>query len=279
MNGLRDFFVGSKPFEGPHLLVIGLWVLSTVLLILFTCLFAKIEKSKVLVIKITAGVLLLATTLSRFIYHDWKPSLVDFLPNTFCSTMGFVLPLFVLFCKKDSKTLYFAVFTAFMGGIITMLSGEDIGQIRIQNTFISYFYHGLMASLSMLCVAVKYSRPTLNKVPRVFVGLCVMTAYGVFSNQVFGYSNNMYLNSPLLDGTILTWWFVGIVLILIAIVIALIYEAITLKWKEQSLYKCYCSCVNYFKSFKIVKKDKNKEEDRVSPKDKEQEPKDTNKME
>ncbi|MGN1222427.1 MAG: hypothetical protein ACI4TT_04260, partial [Christensenellales bacterium] len=169
-------------------------------------------------------------------------------------TMGFVLPLFVLFCKKDSKTLYFAVFSAFMGGVLTMLSGEDIGQVRFQNTVISYFYHGLMASLSMLCVAVKYSKPTLNKVPRVFIGLSIMVVYGVFSNQVFGFSNNMYLNRPLIDGTILSWWFVGIMFMLIAIVVAIVYEAITLKWHEQSLYKCYCSCANYFKSINLFKK-------------------------
>lgn len=122
MEKLKNFFVGSGAFEGPHLLVIALWVTATVLLIAFTLIFAKSEKAKVLVIKITAGVLLLATTLSRFIYHDWTPSFVDFLPNSFCSTMGFVLPLFILFCKKDSKTLYFAVFTGFMGGIITVLT-------------------------------------------------------------------------------------------------------------------------------------------------------------
>ena len=240
--------------------MIALWILATVLLILFTYLFAKTEKSKILVIKITAGVLLLATTLSRFIYNDWKPTLIDFLPNSFCSTMGFVLPLFVIFCKKDSKTLYFAVFSAFMGGVITVHSGDDIGQARVQNTLISYFYHGLMASLSMLCIAVKYCKPTLNKVPRLFVALCVMVAYGVFSNQVFGYSNNMFLNSPLIDGTPLTWWFVGVAMILIAIVVAIIYEAITLKWHDQSLYKCYSTCVDYVKSLNIKKKNKKEEE-------------------
>lgn len=146
-----------------------------------------------------------------------------------------------------------------MGGIITMFSGDGVGQERVQNTLISYTYHGLMASLSMLCVAVKYSTPTLNKVPRVFVGLCVMVVYGIFSNQVFGYSNNMFLNSPLIDGTILTWWFVGIMFILIAFVVSIIYEAITLKWHDQSLYKCYCTCANYFKSFKTNMKSKNQE--------------------
>lgn len=152
-----------------------------------------------------------------------------------------------------------------MGGVITVLSGDNIGQARVQNTLISYFYHGLMASLSMLCVAVKYCRPTLNKVPRLFVSLCVMVVYGLFTNQVFGYSNNMFLNSPLIDGTMLTWWFVGIMLILIAIVVAILYEAITLKWHDQSLYKCYCACANYVKSFN--KNNKNKEEKQLEQQD------------
>ena len=245
---MKDFFVGSSAYEGPHILIIVFWAIMTTLLILLTCLFAKSEKSKVIVIKTTAGVLLLAAILSRFIYNDWTPSIQEFLPNTFCSTMGFVMPIFVLFCKKDSKNLYFALFAGFMGGLLTLLSGEDVGQERVQNTIISYFYHSLMISLAMLCVAVKYSKPTLDKVPRIFVGLSIMVVYGVFSNQVFGYSNNMYLNSPLLDGTPLTWWLTGLLMMVIAIGISLIYEAITLKWRDQSLYKCYCCCANYFKT-------------------------------
>lgn len=75
-----------------------------------------------------------------------------------------------------------------------------------------------------------------------------MVGYGIFSNQVFGFSNNMFLNSPLIDGTIFTWWFVGIVIIFISIVVAIVYEAITLKWHDQSLYKAYCACTNYFKN-------------------------------
>ena len=255
METIRNFFAGSSPFGAPHLLIIALWVLVTFLLILFTWLFAKTEKSKVIVIKVTAGVVLLATSLSRFIYHNWKPSLIDFLPNTFCSTMGFILPLFILFCKKDSKNLYFAVFSAFMGGVITVLSGDGIGQLRVENTLISYFYHGLMASLSMLCVAVNYSKPTLNKMTRLSSGLCVMVVYGIFTNQKFGYSNNMFLNSPLIDGTIFEWWFVGILFILIAITIAIIFEAITMKWHEQSLYKGYSACKNYVISFKSKKQE------------------------
>lgn len=269
MGWLKDFFVGSSAFEGPHILIIALWAITTTLLILFTCLFAKTEKSRVLVIKITAGVLLLATILSRFIYNNWTPSILDFLPSSFCSTMGFITPLFVLFCKKDSKNLYYALFAGFMGGLITLFSGDDIGQERVQNTLISYFYHSLMATLAMLCVAVKYSKPTLNKVPRLSVGLSIMVVYGVFSNQVFGYSNNMFLNSPLLEGTPLTWWLTGILIMIIAIIVSLIYEAITLKWHEQSLYKCYCVCVKYFKSFKtkIINKNQKQisEEEQAQP--------------
>lgn len=250
MGLLNSFFVGSSPYEGPHILIISLWVITTTLLILFTCLFAKTEKSKVIVIKVTAAVLLLATILSRFIYNEWKLSFIDFLPSSFCSTMGFITPLFVFFCKKDSKNLYYALFAGFMGGLITLFSGDDIGQERVQNTIISYFYHCLMIALAMLCVAVKYSKPTLDKVPRIFIGFSIMVVYGVFSNQVFDYSNNMFLNSPLIEGTPLTWWLTGILMMVIAIIISLIYEAITLKWYDQSLYKCYCFCAKYLKSLK-----------------------------
>ena len=50
---------------------------------------------------------------------------------------------------------------------------------------------------------------------------------------------DMFLNSPLIDGTILTWWFVGIMFMLVAIIVGIVYEAITLKWHDQSLYKTY----------------------------------------
>ncbi len=254
MEQIKSFFVGSSPYEGPHILLMILWAIMTTLLLLFTFLFAKTERSKITVIKVTAGISLLSTILSRFIYNDWTPSLIDFLPNSFCSTMGFVMPLFVLFCKKDSKNLYFALFSGFIGGVLTLFSGDNVGQERVQNTFISFLYHGLMITLAILCFAVKYSKPSLDKVPRVFIGLSVMVVYGVFSNQVLGYSNNMYLNAPLLEGTPFTWWVTGILMIIIAIVTSLIYEAITLKWHDQSLYKCFRFCADYFKSLNVKNK-------------------------
>ncbi len=239
MSNFEKFFVDSTPYGGPHLVVLACFVIVMVLLITLSCIYAKTERSKVYVIKITAGITLFGTIISRFIYNDWTPTFLEFLPNTFCSTMGFILPLFVLFCKKDSKNLFYALFAGFMDGLITILSGDDIGQIDVDNTIISYFYHSLMVTLPMLCVALKYCRPTLDKVPRLVIGFAFMVVYGVFSNQTFNYENNMYLNEPLLEGTPLTWWVVGFMMIGIAIIVTLIYEAITEKWQDQHLYKSF----------------------------------------
>ena len=48
-------------------------------------------------------------------------------------------------------------------------------------------------------------------------------------------------------------------MMLIAVGISLIYEAITLKWRDQSLYKCYCCCADYFKAIKLKFSKKQKE--------------------
>lgn len=265
MNALKDFFVGSSAYEVPHIVILLSFAFVTALLLVFSCVFAKSDKSKTYIIKIVAGITLIAVILSRFIYNDFKPTLLDFLPNTFCSTMGFVMPIAVLLCKRDSKTLYYALFAAFMGGIITIFSGDDIGQLRVGNTIISYLYHSLMATLPILCVALKYCKPTLEKVPRLVVGLSFMICYGAFSNSVLHYSNNMFLNAPLIEGTFLSWWVVGLMMIGIASLIGIIYEWFAYDWKEQTLYKMGISIKNSFQ-YVFCKKKKDKVVEKIEKK-------------
>lgn len=255
MKAFNDFFVGSSAYGVPHIIMLLCFAFVTALLLIFSCTFAKSEKAKTCVIKIVAGVTLLLVVLSRFIYNDFTPTFLEFLPNTYCNTMGFVMPIAVLLCKKDSKTLYYTLFAAFMGGMITIFSGDDIGQLEVENTIISYAYHSLMAALFILSVSLKYCKPTLEKLPRLLTGFACMICYGAFSNQVFHFENNMYLNAPLLEGTILSWWLVGLIMIGIATIIAVIYELFAYSWKEQTIYKVGVSIKKSFQYVFCKKKD------------------------
>ncbi|MFB0973064.1 MAG: hypothetical protein QMB59_00650 [Bacteroidales bacterium] len=227
MSAIYDFFVGSKIYGLPHILLLVYWAIKTALIIWLTLAFAKSDKAKEKVIKIFAIIILVETIASRFIYAGSEISLLRFIPGTFCSTMGFVLPLFVLFSKKDSKGLFFALFSGFMGGMITIFSGDNVGQAAVQNTFISFAYHGNMAALALLCYALRYSTFTIDKIPALYVGLCIMVVWGKFTNDAFGFANNMFLNAPLIPGTFITWWFTGICIVLIATIVSLIYQRLT----------------------------------------------------
>ena len=64
-------------------------------------------------------------------------------------------------------------------------------------------------------------------------------ASAIFAPCLFGQSNNMYLNAPLLPDTILTWWFAGILLLLLYTVCLQVYEMAALPVKEWSAVKAF----------------------------------------
>jgi hypothetical protein len=58
--------------------------------------------------------------------------------------------------------------------------------------------------------------------------------YGVFLEDCVGLEEAMYINEPLIEGTIFTWYFVGALMMIITIAILATYEYIQKKFGKKA---------------------------------------------
>ena len=240
-----------KVFGTEHIvfMIVSVIVLTALLIVLKKF----VPQNKVgLVMKITAFCGLVLIVINRIVVSKSRNAdFIDFLPDTYCSMMGLILPLTVLLFKPTTKIYQYAVFAGFIGGLITFFYPDffvyfdDFFNIH---PFTGILYHTLMVFIFAESLVLKYFTPSFRKWTAFPIGLAFMVVYACFGNSVLGQTNNMYLNAPLLPDTILSWWFTGIMLILLYTLILQIYEIITLpvgEWTAVKGIKCiksrFCS--------------------------------------
>ncbi len=240
---MKDFFVGSSAFGLPHILLLLFYVLLGVGLILILKLVTKTPRSKNILINCVALATLLVTIFSRFIYAGWDITFTNFFPTTSCALTGFIVPLVVLFSKKDSGLLYFACFAGLLGGLSTVLICDFIGQPQFANTMISCAYHSLMAITSLLVFFDKRTKPTMKKMSALYVGYSAFIILSLFITDVWKGADYAYLTKSPVAG--LTWWSIGFIIFGVQFIISAIYEACKLKKEDQALYKLFIGSKNY----------------------------------
>ena len=198
-----------------------------------------IPKNKAFILlKATALVGLVLIIINRIVVSKSRSgTFLDFIPDTYCSMMGFILPLVVLLFKPTTKIYQYAIFAGAIGGLITFVYPDFL--VYFDNffnihPFTGLLYHTLMLFMFLESLVCGYYVPSFKKWTAMPVGLAFMVVFAVFGNTVLGQSNNMYLNAPLLPDTILTWWFAGILLLLLYTVCLQVYEMAALPVKEWS---------------------------------------------
>ncbi len=221
-------------------------VLMTALTIIFKV-FVKKEKMYI-VMKIIAGFGLVLMVIYRIIVSKSRNgTFLDFLPDTYCSMMGFIMPIIVLCFKPNTKVFQYAMFAGMIGGLLTLCYPDFIvyfDNIFNIHAFTGLLYHTNMLFMFIVAISTGYFVPTFKNWTSVLTGLAFMVVVGEFGNSVLNQANNMYLNAPLISNTIFTWWFVGILFLILYTIILQIYEMITLKPNEWSVVKVF----NYVKN-------------------------------
>lgn len=215
-----------------------------------------VPKDKMFIpMKVTAAIGIVIMIIYRIVVSRSRSgTFLDFIPDTFCSMMGFIMPLTVLIFKPDTKIFQYAMFCGMLGGLLTLIYPDFLvyfDNIFNIHPFTGLLYHTLMLFMFLLAIITKYFVPTFKRWTSLPIGLAFMVVFAVFGNSVLGQSNNMYLKAPLLPGTPLTWWLVGILFLILYTIILQIYEMCTLPRAEWSIVKL-------FKLFKFRKTNKNK---------------------
>ena len=215
-----------------------------------------VPKDKMFIpMKVTAAIGVVIMIIYRIVVSRSRSgTFLDFIPDTFCSMMGFIMPLTVLIFKPDTKIFQYAMFCGMLGGLLTLIYPDFLvyfDNIFNIHPFTGLLYHTLMLFMFLLAIITKYFVPTFKRWTSLPIGLAFMVVFAVFGNSVLGQYNNMYLKAPLLPGTPLTWWLVGILFLILYTIILQVYEMCTLPRAEWSIVKL-------FKLFKFRKTNKNK---------------------
>ena len=209
--------------------------------------FAKTEKSKKLVVKITGLVLFvlilwnrISITIYNFMNNDEGiRNLLQLIPLSFCGTASLLNAIATLFLKKDNKILHCVSYYGLIGGIITMfyptfLNEQDFFDAR---TVSGLLHHTVMVWLIITNMITGNFRPRANQWYVYPIGLCIMMTVGLFFHEAFGL-NAMQINEPLLSSApvITSWYVLGPSTLIIHFAIICLFEKFVYKKKTNEIF-------------------------------------------
>ena len=206
--------MNPKIFGWEQWLYSAVVIVLTIIGIFLSKKYIKTEKSKIKLLKILALVLLITILTNRIsicLKHD-PVSFTYLIPDSFCGMSSLVLALAVLLGKKDNPVLHFVWFISLLGGLITFVYPDFIGQnpsIFYIPTISGLLHHSLSIVLNIFIFMYGYIKVTYKKWYCTLFGFTCYLTVGAFLVNVFGYNDAFHMKDPLLSGTPLTAWFLA----------------------------------------------------------------------
>lgn len=221
-----------KPFGVEHFLY-DLCVLF-VFIVTFILINRYVKKEKTLSLLIRSlGLLLLAAILwNRISISLERDNVRLLLPDSYCGTSSLVLSLTAIFGKKDHGILHCVGYTGLLGGLITLIYPDFIGQadsIFYSLTISGLLHHTLMVFILLIMFSKGYIKPSLKKWRYLPLGLLIYLAYGLALITQLGLDDAMYILNPALPNTIFNWFGLGFIFLVVHFAFLLIWEALTKK--------------------------------------------------
>lgn len=235
-------------FEGTygigHIIYIVLFLILLFVGWVLVYKFAKTEKSKKLVVKISGGVLLalilwnrICITVHGFLTNDTGArNLLQLIPLTFCGSASFLNAIGTLFGKEDNKLLHCVSYFGLIGGIITLFYPDFLDE---QAFFDARSLSGMLHHTTMIWVVVTnmitgYVKPCAKKWYLYPLGLCILMTVGLFFHEAFDVGA-MQIGDPLLGGAPIftSWYVVGFLSMIIHLIIIICFE----KFKYKKSFK------------------------------------------
>ncbi|MCD8040410.1 MAG: YwaF family protein [Clostridia bacterium] len=220
-------------FGWQHLTYVAVFLVLAVASLYLIHRFCKSDFSKFIAIKVTAAILLVFIVWNRICIAISNDDWFYFIPNTFCGIASFAFAICALAFKKDNCTLHCMVYCGFIGGLITIIYPDFVSQNEsffYVNTISGLLHHSMALYLAVLMFMTKWITPSLKKWKYFPLGLCIMMTYGIFLLTAFDKFeadyDAMYIKEPLISGTILTWYFVGALILILHLIFLLCYTYI-----------------------------------------------------
>lgn len=196
--------------------------------------YIKTEKAEKIFLYSAAGILfaiIVANRLTLVFEHgnvDW----LKMLPDTFCSASSYVLPLAIVFGKRDNNVLHFIWLIALAGGTITTFYPDFIGQnpsFLYPPTILGMMHHTVAAIIVIILIIKQYVNLTYKKWYCTLFGFTSYFAYGEFLMCVLSYGNPFYMTGPALPNTPFTAWVIAPIYVAVYALILLAVELVRRK--------------------------------------------------
>ena len=216
-------------FGWQHLIILGVFLVVFLVTTLLSKKLLRTGKQQTILIKIIAGLLLASVIANRISVAIKSNNLVYATPYTYCSMSSLVISLLVLLGKPDMKAFQCFWYMAFVGGIVTMIYPDFIGQnasVLFPATITGILHHAFDIILCVIMLQFKWFTPSLKTCYYFPMMFCSYIVIGLFAIKILNFGNAMCINGPLLSGTPLYWWFIWIVGSALVAVFSLICEVL-----------------------------------------------------
>ena len=196
-------------FGTEHIIFLVIFVILAVVSLILIKKFVKTEKTKMIIIKVLAALLLCAVVCNRICISIKNSDWTSLIPNTFCGLDSLVLALALLIGRKNNAVLHFVVYVGFVGGLVTLIYPdfiENYPSIFDPLSFSGLLHHAFTLYLCILVQVVGWFTPDYKKWKNLVIGFMAYITLGAFLMFVLDVNTAFYINSPILNGTPLTVW-------------------------------------------------------------------------
>lgn len=230
--------MNPQVFGKEHLIYIAVSLTAAFLACFLSKRFAKTERAKNFVVKISAAILfiiILTNRLALVFEHD-TPNWMKLITDSLCSTASYVLSIAILVGKKNNNVLHFIWLVSLAGGAITTFYPNFIGQhpsFMYPPTILGMMHHTWSAIVVILMFIHGHLSLTYKKWYCTLVGLTSYLAFGAFLMCVLGFSNPFYMTGPALDGTPFTVWVLAPIYIAVYATVVALTELVRYKMRKR----------------------------------------------
>ena len=218
-----------KVFGWQHIVILAIFLVLLVASIILSKMFLKTEKQQKIYLKIIAGLVLASVVANRIAVAVKSNNWATLTPYTYCSMSSLVISLLVLLGKPNMKAFQCFWYMAFVGGIVTMIYPDFIGQnasVFYPATITGILHHAFDVILCSAMWQFGWFKPNLKTCYYFPMMFCSYIVVGTFIIKVLKLGNSMCINGPLLSGTPLYWWFIWSVGTVLVVLFSLAFELI-----------------------------------------------------
>jgi uncharacterized membrane protein YwaF len=214
-------------FGWEHFTYLAMVVIIMTVLLFLIKKKVKDEKEIEKIVRITGVLLFVAIAWNRLSISLLRDGWGNLLPGSFCGATSLILSICAIGLKKNHAVFHCIAYMGLLGGILTLIYPDFIGQadsIWFPMTISGLVHHTIMTFLVLLMILTGYLKPELKKWYLLPLGVCVYMTYGLFLITVLEYGDAMHVFSPILDGTNLDWFHLGLIYLPVHAVFLLAWE-------------------------------------------------------